>query len=780
MNNRTSRQLVVKCAFDTRNKKITFDSARNCTYDVLRRKVEECFALSSTLFAITYKDDDGEVTTISNENDLTEAIQYFQPGDDPPLSSAASILSGRSFGSRRVTLKVHIIVEYDGPSLSDTSSLISLDEYRGRNASQQSFTFKTPVVDDDSVTVSSRDTSLLRADDRSLTGSNRSRFTLFRPGERDGTTTQRSTRQFDDPFSDNDEPSTDPRQPLPDAPPTNTLTRSSRGAAWLKDQNERHIRAMLGVLPEPSVTDDVSLSLNMEDDNEFNGDLALERDPHGRYYYNYTAGSSGSQTHDSGYDDGLPTAEVALLQPPRPSSMHLNWLATQQIQTQDAPISDTSGDYLSNPHEEPDFMIDKELLQYLPTTVPPEESLTDCSSCGARLDVIRYVCSTCGEKHPIMASPTLKGKGKANGSPTFSYPPHPPYSSSSPANSFTSQTYIGGSSESLSTYYRPLPSMASSPNLSTPGVPSHRGFELCAECLELVGVHHAIEAGLTSTSSPTMPSLANGDAQAASQWRRAAPKKGELRHAFLEKCWSHNRWEDVVHELHPSHAFLNVPDRPFREPDTSPHTPDVHDEQPLKHPGVKCAHCLQDIVGARFHCAECDFVDICANCESAGLPGNLDSSDGGHVSSHILIKIPYPLEMTETGSQTHRKTLRYVTNLVSLNSMTSYPQNSNPWRYREPVGFNGPHSPTNPAAHLITLTHSSSLCDRCMEPIVGAWFRCAYCARDLCDACEAVDTHNDAHVFLVFKALVDMKTLQRLANLENPTESPPIIPYAIY
>ena len=49
--------------------------------------------------------------------------------------------------------------------------------------------------------------------------------------------------------------------------------------------------------------------------------------------------------------------------------------------------------------------------------------------------------------------------------------------------------------------------------------------------------------------------------------------------------------------------------------------------------------CLLDIVGARFHCAICDSVDICSNCESAGLPGNLDSSDGGHNSSHIMIKV---------------------------------------------------------------------------------------------------------------------------------------------
>lgn len=49
--------------------------------------------------------------------------------------------------------------------------------------------------------------------------------------------------------------------------------------------------------------------------------------------------------------------------------------------------------------------------------------------------------------------------------------------------------------------------------------------------------------------------------------------------------------------------------------------------------------CLMDIVGARFHCAICESVDICSNCEAAGLPGNLDADEGGHNSSHIMIKV---------------------------------------------------------------------------------------------------------------------------------------------
>ncbi|KAG6833242.1 hypothetical protein H0H87_009863 [Tephrocybe sp. NHM501043] len=724
MNNRTSRQLVVKCSLDSWNKKITFDSARNCTYDLLRQKVEQCYSLSSSSFAITYKDDDGEITTIAGENDLTEAIQYFQAGDDPPLSSAASILSGRSFGSRKVTLKVQITVDYDGPSLSDTSSLISLEEYRGRNGSQQSFSFGPPsVVDDDSMTVSSRDNSGVSTFSRlppprnrtpgatsdSLSKSYDSRVTLVQSAGQDS---RSATFKGSDLFSDvHNVPASSPQdnsavferlrrqEELGDdlsSVNSDSLGRNYIGSDWLKDQNERAIRKMLGGLPEPSVSDDVSVTPQTEYEDELAGALALEQDSSGRYYYTYTSGSSASQTHGSTYDDGGSGApgEIPILLRPRPSSMHLNWLASQQVQSQDAhdPKVSLSVPSFHTHNSDPlpareiqsdgsQYIVDKELRQFLPPTLPPPDTLTDCSSCGTLLDAIRYVCSTCGEKYPVASSPISKGKRKANHSPTHTYPPQPLYHqspSSSPVNSNSSHTFLG-SSESLSS--RHLPSLPSSPHLVVPGVPSSRGYELCSGCLESAGVHHAIETGLASSSSPVTSVTAHGDAQAASQWRRAPPKKGELRHAFLEKFWSHSSWEDVEqdeaqiskcstcqaktsHKRYKCASCPNInlcracyrPSRPLSEPDHQSNIPpDPHEEQSLKHPGVKCFHCLLDIVGARFHCAICDFVDICSNCESAGLPGNLDSADGGHISSHILIKIPYPLEISEVRSLTLMK-----------------------------------------------------------------------------------------------------------------------------
>ena len=56
---------------------------------------------------------------------------------------------------------MNVTVDYDGPSLSDTSSLVSLEEYRNRNGSDSSLSFSSSVnmePEDDQVTISSRDT----------------------------------------------------------------------------------------------------------------------------------------------------------------------------------------------------------------------------------------------------------------------------------------------------------------------------------------------------------------------------------------------------------------------------------------------------------------------------------------------------------------------------------------------------------------------------------------------------------------------------------------------
>ncbi|KAJ6581877.1 hypothetical protein B0H19DRAFT_1116820 [Mycena capillaripes] len=997
MDKRPDRPLVVKCTFDRWNKRITFSSARNCSYDLLRHKVEQCFSLYATSYAIAYKDDDGEVTDITTDSDLTEAIQYFQAGgDDPPLSSAASILSGRSFGNRKITLRVNITVDYDGPSLSDTSSLASLEEYKNRNGSQQSFSFGAPSVDldDDSITVSSRD-AISRAEqsvhDGSSQASAKSWDLLSQPSNPQAgasagpSTTLRYQSNASDPFSDEQskrapETSADPaavfeRLKLAESIPDDSssvqydnLHEDDRGAAWLRDQNARAIRSMLGAMPEPSVSSGVTSI--PEEEEELGGALALEQDPRGKYYYSYTS-SSASHSRDSGYyDDG-----AFQLQPkPRPSSRQLNWLAAQQAVSSQSShrtpppadpfqseVHDHSHDH---PHDHPpddqpytSNTIPRELLQFLPLNPPAPETLTDCSECGVLLDSIRYVCSICGEKRPISQSNKGKGKsfhthqdyensgyighhysgyghtppdypsspqppGSFNGHHEHAYPPWPHRHDSSPSSSRTFLG-VGGSTESLNgsmRHSKPLPRLpglhgssasaySSQATLVVP--PGHArdepGYELCSGCIEHAGVTHAIEAGLSpGSASPSVSPSSPADAQRALEWRRLAPKKGQTRHAYHEKVWGPLGWEDVehhenqvnrcstctaetthhrykctscakfnlcracysqVHDLHPSHAFLVVPDKPINDSEVFESVPpDIgpEGEKSLTHPGVRCAHCMLDIVGARFHCAICDAVDICANCESAGLPGNLDSADGGHNSSHILIKIPYPLETDEVQTASRRAIHLWqgrdaasvghqppkpskASSVVSsyartvIGSGTRLPPDEDHHtfchgcgknivgvRYQcancpsQPQGFSlcancethsynlhdpghiffklprpvqrplispfaflprlykspaGPPPGVDPHTYLSGLSHTAAVCDRCMSSIQGVWFRCAYCGVDFCDACEAVDTHNDSHCFMAFKSPVDMQALKSFAPIENP---PPVIPYPVY
>lgn len=585
---------------------------------------------------------------------MTEAIQYFQAGsDDPPTSSAASILSGRSFGSRKITLRVHITVDYDGPSLSDTSSLASMDEYKGRNSSQLSFSFSPATsvdLDDDSVTVSSRDTGGPSRSDAPHSGvsetlekcrdndahswDSQSSWSLVQSAGspdisgRSGPTQHTSetagrTQKGGDPFTDKYAPSSTSRYPedpsavferlkLQEAANEHAshpeLVRSmssgeDRGAAWLRDQNARTIKSMLGALPEPSESDGVSLSIEQgSQSDQLGGDLALHRDPRGKYYYSYTSASSSAprsdgehlegQSHDSGYDDDpsvtsesedASMADFERIAKPRPTSMQLTWLASQQkpFTEDDLPrkpyVSSSHSRSLAHasnsdplPIVREDLNLDSdippELLQFLPLGNPPSDTLTNCSECRVPLDSIRYVCSACGEKPPVAELAGLgKGKGKGiwgdNEDDPHAYPPpnHRSPVSLSPASSRT--LLAGSSSISLNERFdhKPLPSLPyllsapstlTVPDINSPHPWIESGYELCSGCIEAAGVNHALEVNLApgtssgrGSSSPSSPE----DAQRAlSQWRRSAPKhKGQLRHAYIEKVWAHRGWEDV-------------------------------------------------------------------------------------------------------------------------------------------------------------------------------------------------------------------------------------------
>ncbi|EKM81668.1 hypothetical protein AGABI1DRAFT_54553 [Agaricus bisporus var. burnettii JB137-S8] len=955
MNACPDKPLLVRCAFNGRSKRITFQSARNCNYDLLRRKVDQCFSLYGTPYLIAWKDDDGETTNITTDNDLVETIKYFHDGGEAPLSSAASILSGRSFSSRKITIHVDVIMEYDGPNLSDTSSLASFDDFKGRNASQHSFSIALPPAepDDDSVTVSSKDfgSNSLRPTPPSrrhhlLDNDSTAPGPPFGTGQpRDLNDKENGSDSFtlSDGIMDYNAADRYPEDPsavfetlkmqeaLSDFSSVHrNLGYNSRGQAWLEQEQERAIRSKLGTLPPHSESDVVSLF--PEDGLE--GDLALECNNRGSFYYTYTASSQGydeGSSHDVG-----PSENGASIHPirQRPSSRHLNWLASQQLE---APVTSSSLPTLNTHHSDPlprrippslgdSSAYEAKDLPFVPLAEPPEHTLTDCSSCGLVLNTIRYVCSTCDEKEPKQKVTASKGKTRE----TTEYRGNP-YMPPMTINS-------GGSNETLPYPCSPhhnypprslhnLPSLNSFPSIfnlrrvqastrlhQEETRPIVVGFELCPGCIETAGVDHAI---LAAAPSPVVPSSPE-DPHQALQWRKAAPKKGHLRHAYHEKLWGQRGWENVVqeedsvskcstcpavissqrykcavctnitlcracysqvHDIHPSHPFILLPDKPRKsvsEPDfMTSQDLDSGDEQSMKHPGVRCFNCMRDIFGARFHCAICVDVDICSNCESAGLPGNLHSSEGGHDSSHILIKIPYPLGTSQVQNASRRaiflwkdrdapnvgysavgphsdteadKYARTVTqsgnststlfdspdrHQLTCNSChqsiigtryqcahcPSIPASFNlcencearshiihdpmhiffklprpvqrpiestypllPQLYRIPAGA-GTHIilQNNPREYLKYLKHGNAVCDRCVDRIQGKWFRCAYCPKDLCETCEALDTHNDTHFFVVFKSDINMNVLKDFAHLDLPEQQQtPILPYAIY
>lgn len=175
---------------------------------------------------------------------------------------------------------------------------------------------------------------------------------------------------------------------------------------------------------------------------------------------------------------------------------------------------------------------------------------------------------------------------------------------------------------------------------------------------------------------------------------------------------------------------------------------------------IACLLCVlilvQPIVGFRYQCASCPSLpssyNLCSSCER--------QSYVLHDPMHIFFKVPRPVQRP-------------------LESPTPFL----PDLYKAPAGPHGTgasYNPSDPRDYLKSLVHPAAVCDCCVTRINGEWFRCAYCPKDLCDACEALDTHDDSHIFFVFKAPVDMNKMRLFAELDNPNGSPPVISYPIY
>lgn len=73
-------------------------------------------------FRITYKDDDGDQIAIVTPQDLAEAIAYFNEGESSLPSTSRQSTTSDGADTRKITMRVHVTVDYSGPSLSEPGS----------------------------------------------------------------------------------------------------------------------------------------------------------------------------------------------------------------------------------------------------------------------------------------------------------------------------------------------------------------------------------------------------------------------------------------------------------------------------------------------------------------------------------------------------------------------------------------------------------------------------------------------------------------------------------
>ncbi|WVO18309.1 hypothetical protein L204_106024 [Cryptococcus depauperatus] len=945
-----NRPLVVRCAYEGSSRRVNFPSAASCRLESLRSRVEECFSLSAASFWLAYTDDDGEEFNISSENDLTEAIAYFISGDnDTAQPNYATLGNQASFSSSstRITVRLDVVVEYDGPSLSDISSISSFQTGSGserdsihrsgyggtyRSSLDQSIRetiYEEETSDYDDENVKGAATQLMvnrlsRAsiDDDCSSGHYSDPLTLKRRTDSEGAA---SAFTVHPPLSSSAPQSPSPLMGPESGAAPSSLAQSELGSKWLIEQSKLVSRNMgygarTGRL---SKYDSDEESFASDDDRSSNFELV--RDARGRYYYSY---QTDIRLPSDGDDIGPLEHDIDLQ---RQSTRHSISLSSA--------VSSSSVLHSNRTSLSPSI---DEILG--PPILAP-----DCSVCGVRLDYLRYVCRTCGEGEmwqgntsseaglaPRRQSSSDGGRSSNTtklavslstsdtGSQTVYNDPLCRLNGSLTANIPDDLPQVLGGS-----YRQPLPDYTPShspdsrlhPLLAVTDRPLswNTGYELCAGCVEIHGIQHSkVASGIPGSELN----------EAELQPRNIV---GGLRHTFKERVWGPNGWTDVeynedskcticktlhfhdrfkcvtcpkfnlciscyqkVDEIHPTHAFLSLPDKPL--PRNGPLVRDMQMQestasQLVRHPGAFCHNCLKDIVGPRFHCAVCPSWDLCIQCESIQVS---DGEGSGHHADHIMMKIPVPLPSSEIEAVSRRARDRWIQQdrtvaTAGFHQHTLFTRSPSPsgdtstlyaptagrraasplppsqiihittrdvldhgvrcgncseWivgkRYQcancpsDPVGFNlcsicelrsykihDPNhvflkfdrpvhiplrfsrpllpllyrhpagrvpssalttiNPRDPTAYLKHVLHQETLCDVHGEQIRGVWLRCAHCASgfDICQRAESLADHDVTHVFVVFKARVNMATFRHVADLAA-THSKPLIRQQVY
>jgi hypothetical protein len=276
-------------------------------------------------FTIQWQDDEKELNIIEDEVSLIDAIDFFQSGEEGSVSSSGSVFASRSSSRHsKITVFVEIHVDYDGPSLSETSSEREGDSPEESQVSFLPGELSISPQDDDAVTVSSKDTraprakakadsslikKILNSTSRSAGSSSSSkpslkpsRSRIFNLGSRTSSAEEETTAgssYLDDHLAVFERLKLE-EQRSPPSVHDRPILETDRGKAWLQNQNTIQ-KAILGVVP--SMSDDIS-SLNDSPFSDGNSDMgiSLQRDERGKLYYNLTSFGTSESSGDLEYE----------------------------------------------------------------------------------------------------------------------------------------------------------------------------------------------------------------------------------------------------------------------------------------------------------------------------------------------------------------------------------------------------------------------------------------------------------------------------------------------
>ncbi|BEJ13657.1 hypothetical protein CspHIS471_0308310 [Cutaneotrichosporon sp. HIS471] len=728
LSGRPNRPLTVKCSYDSSTRRVQFPSAKTCRLESLRSRVEEAFSLSQYPFYLVYTDDDGEEYPIKSEADFTEAIGYFVSGDDDHSIRGSD--RGIAFPAQKITMRVEVVVEYDGPSLSDTSSIASLSLSMSSESGWSGVTRSSVRSGSasfvsregtDSWSVVSRDRGVLA--DAGLNTSYGSSATAA------ASSSSLGHRTYSLGFA---EPPVDAMAAvrvsttggsfhIPPAPEPNPSARrrpmlsshSANGSSSLLRPTSSSVSpsavSPLTVSPiSPISAAETAMPLR-EGPPPPPPSMLSQSELGSRWLREQSQLASRVPVHavrrydsdNESLSDEEDIGELALVRDERGRYYYSYqstdaaslWSRSDETSTsRERPLSRLSE--ASGATASPPLTAELQDVPHGPPMLAP-----DCSACGIRLDYMRYVCTTCGEgdmwtvnavKAPFV--PRIASEHESGSDGTAWAMATRAASTSSGSDGQTVHNGRLGRAASDAASHGSATSPDSLQPVETEGPDGFeaapRGYELCANCIEAHGITHSKAASR------------------AARRRRA----GHIRHAFREKIWGTEGWVDVdysedpectichgamyrsrykcvscpkfdlcrscyqkVQEIHPAHVFLSLPDQPIARLPLPPRPNGAAESAPVRHPGAFCHNCLQDIVGPRFHCAVCPSWDLCIQCEGVGATG-----DGSHTPDHIMMKIPVPLASSEVEVVSRRARDRWFQQDSSTVAATPSSRSSSP------------------------------------------------------------------------------------------------------